>query len=895
MGARCSDASPRSHSHNLDPVASSPRSCSHTSTSSSWSSEASIDKEAFLTDSRPGPRYSQSCGSIPAEGPGFWDEEEGAHLEGLEGTHPKHHHCRDDCAHKLHRGQSKSEEELPRTNSTEDVRPVHLDHSPLYKSASLGRSLAFNDYTDVLLDSEKPKKAPSSIQLPSKGILKNKQGQGGAASGVSHFRKAKSLEVLSTHVEMTAGGLKGGGGGVGKSKLEDAGVEKRKEVVRQNFVREKLQFSAFLNEITRQVISPSRLSSLGVPHAFGLPGPGQASQKPPRKEQRAEGERQVGGQVHSQQKDRSDTPDSAVSSGHSRSSKYSHSSKHHHSHQQSVDGSSSQQHHTPAGQTNPGTNSPERCLPPGHGQDHRGEKQHQGGYSLLLTDGTNTSPELSPHVARRHHSHAHPQPDPLPHHQKHHQPHLEKRQRHHARRSPSPHSPCPPKTVQTGHKETHSGVPEQESDSSQNKDSASTTSTSLEHSDKNKQICYKAAAAQDKDTVTDVDRDQSLREQNEELRHSLLQTVVRMEFMEAELQKTQEELNSVKDSFNRLQESASSTQQSNKLLEQKLQTTVLSMDVEQKCLTQRISELSKELAAAQATILSLKTVNIPSLLQELLDKHFQSKEAVTESLLPAIVSTQFSDVVLDRASAPGDGQSPSLAQEREDYGQNWQQASEGSQRRTATRQPWKREQGHRMRSEGDQKGGGDAVSELERGKEAKECLPTSLLIPHLQLTPQQTSPSETLRTPAGGGHGVIAHQLGSLIDVLSVSQEEGIHSGKQQRCRQSLSPDTPGPAALKSTGGPQNFPSPAGGDQRDSEEDEIICKWRLQNSKGTVGVGRNSLENDASAVTYQSAQRMLDNFMRHLEPPEEREGKGSGRGSASGSKEGSLNGERGQL
>ncbi|KAJ8337990.1 hypothetical protein SKAU_G00369560 [Synaphobranchus kaupii] len=886
--SRCSDVSPHSRLHDLEPVASCSRSYSFASSSPSWSSEASIDKEAFLLDGRPGPRHSQSWSSIPVEGQGFWDGEEGAHLEGLDGEQPKRQH-----AHKLHRRHSKSEEGLLHTNGSENVKPLQLDHSPLYKSASLGRNLAFNDYAEILLDSEKPRKAPSTVQLPGKGILKNKQGQAGEMGGVSNVRKAKSLEVLSTRVEMTAGGLKGGRGVVGNSKMEDEDVEKRKEAARQNFVQEKLQFSAFLNEITRQVISPSCLSSLGVTDACGPPSPGQASQKSPRKEQHAEGERQEAEQVHRQQKDRSSTPESVLSSGHSHSSKYSHSSKRHHHHWHSIDGSSQQQHST----SDASTKDPEHCPPPPlPGQDHGGEERHQGGYSLLLTDGTNTSPELSPHAVRRHRSHAHHRPDPLTYPLKHHQPHPEKYQQHLAHRSPSPHSRRPSKTVQPSHEDTHSGVLGQESDSSQNKDTASTSSTSLEHSDKNKQVCYKASATQPKDTVADIEGAQSLQAQNEELLHSLQQAVMRTESMGAELQKTQLELNSVKDSLNRLRENTSSIQQSNKRLEQKLQTTVLSMDTERKSLTQRISEMSLEQAAAQATILSLKTINIPSLLQELLDKHFQSKEAVTEFLLPAVVPTQFKDIVLDQASAPGDGQGHAPVRDGEEYGKNWQLGSEGGQHRATTFQPWNQKQGHRMGPEGDQRGVGDMVSELEGGKETKGCHPSSLQIPHLQLTTPQASPSNTLSIPAGGGHGVMAHRLASPIHVLSVCPEESHPSSRQQQCCQYLNPDMPGPAVVKSTGALLNFASPEGGDKRDPEEDEVLCKLRLQNSKGKVGISRNSLENDASMVTYQSAQRILDDFMYYLQPPEEeRERNGSVKGLASGSKEEFLNEDRKDL
>ncbi|KAG9346508.1 hypothetical protein JZ751_006819, partial [Albula glossodonta] len=296
----------------------------------------------------------------------------------------------------------------------------------------------------------------------------------------------------------------------------------------------------------------------------------------------------------------------------------------------------------------------------------------------------------------------------------------------------------------------------------------------------------------------------SLQEQNEELRHSLLQTVVRMECMEAELQKTQVELNSVKESFMRLQENFSGTQQTNQLLEQKLKAMAQSMDVERKCLTQRISELSRELTVAQTTILSLKTINVPSLLQELLDKHFKSKEAVTEFLLPAIVSTQFKDAdQSDKASDAGNDQE-------------------------------------------------------------------HVQMPSLQHTMlQQSSPANVHDQPIARGHGVMAQQLNSPIHVLSGSSEESLPICRQQQCLQDLNADKPGPEAMKFTGSPLNFLTPEGGARRNSDEDEIVRNWRIRHSKGKGRISRNSLENDATVVTYQSAQKMLDNFMRHLQPPED--------------------------
>ena len=96
--------------------------------------------------------------------------------------------------------------------------------------------------------SKGPKRTVSSVQLPSKGILKNKESQ-------TDIRKAKSMEVLSSRVP----------------KAQSLGGQKEKvpsqvdlENAKEHFVQQKLKFSAFLDEITKQVMSPSDLKTLGM-------------------------------------------------------------------------------------------------------------------------------------------------------------------------------------------------------------------------------------------------------------------------------------------------------------------------------------------------------------------------------------------------------------------------------------------------------------------------------------------------------------------------------------------------------------------------------------------------------------------------------------------------------
>ena len=160
---------------------------------------------------------------------------------------------------RLDRALSRSEEGLLLEDQSSQrgrgsQRPPHLEHGTLYKTASLGRSLAFSE-------DEGPKRAVSTMHLPTKGILKNREAR-------PDIRKAKSMEVLSPRVQ---GGGTGGSGGKGPHQVETA---------RKNFVQGKMQFSAFLDEITRQVISPSRLNTLGV-NTLKTPGQPQAQAPTP--------------------------------------------------------------------------------------------------------------------------------------------------------------------------------------------------------------------------------------------------------------------------------------------------------------------------------------------------------------------------------------------------------------------------------------------------------------------------------------------------------------------------------------------------------------------------------------------------------------------------------------
>ncbi|XP_017214552.1 uncharacterized protein si:ch211-276i12.4 isoform X2 [Danio rerio] len=317
--------------HNFSKRSSSSLSSSSSSSTPSWTSEPSLDEETYLT---PKPKHSLSCSNIPEvqkishdrDSEDFdYDYRAQKHRGSLENTSKQDHRMP-----KLSRGHSKSEEGLQQSKPGSQT----IDHGPLYKTTSLGQNLAFQ--------SNSPKKAVSSIQLPSKGILKNKdEGQ-----NRGEFRKAKSMEVLSTRVDVKA-----------------TSKQISMEAARENFVKGKLQFSAFLDEITKQVISPCALSSYGV--------------TPPKKQESV---------TLKQHPERPDSGKTATdSSSHSRPQKR--ASKHH-QHLQNR------------------TLSP----PPSPRRSSKSERQgvssgkHHRQYSQMLTDGTSTSPETIHHHKERHQS-----------------------------------------------------------------------------------------------------------------------------------------------------------------------------------------------------------------------------------------------------------------------------------------------------------------------------------------------------------------------------------------------------------------------------------------------------------------------------------------------------------
>ncbi|KAG7230415.1 hypothetical protein INR49_024521 [Caranx melampygus] len=204
-------------------------SSSSSSSSSSWYTEASAN-DPFSLRHAERPQHSLSCSNILDARRGFREDDSS---EPIVFATMKH---------------GKKAVFVVRHRQAHDIGVPHMNYGPLYKTASLNRSLAFSEEDILLGVSRGPKRAVSSSQLPSKGILKNKDPH-------TDIRKAKSMEVLSPRVSKESDPTGQKGKGITQAEMEQA---------RSNFVQGKLQFSAFLDEITKQVISPSDLTILGV-------------------------------------------------------------------------------------------------------------------------------------------------------------------------------------------------------------------------------------------------------------------------------------------------------------------------------------------------------------------------------------------------------------------------------------------------------------------------------------------------------------------------------------------------------------------------------------------------------------------------------------------------------
>ncbi|XP_037317789.2 uncharacterized protein si:ch211-276i12.4 [Pungitius pungitius] len=536
----------------------------------------------------------------------------------------------------LDRGLSRSEEGLLQGNESdlggEQSRVQHVPQGHLFKAASLNRSLAFSEEDFLLGVSKGPKRAVSSFQLPSKGILKNKQPH-------TDIRKAKSMEVLSPRVP------KGQGPGGQKGKGSSAQVEQAKA----NFVQGKLQFSAFLDEITKQVISPSALTILGVgkdKSSVKAPAPAQAPgpvkpQLPPKKHRKSLGEdreqrprQEMAARDGPRKQSDSSLPDKLIS----------YAARNHHG--------SPPPHYCPS---SPGQNAPQESRrrdsrPSPTGGCASGERYARG--APHLTDCTSTSPEDNQPRQRRQRK---PQPA-APHGQyTQHFPQQQPQQGPAGAGHRGPASPPVSSGQGTGPRiGSESSSPK--SDSSRTRDDASTaTSHSSEQSSR-----QQSHVKQHRDPLCDDDHFQALQEENTDLHQNLLQTVVCIESLEVELQRTRDELGHVKEKYKSLLETHTGTKQANNRLGEHLHIASESLTSERKYLQNRVSQLSSELEDAHQTIAALENINVPCLMKELLEKHFDSTNAMQKILATsAPIGHSATSVKADaRCHAPKEEEAP---------------------------------------------------------------------------------------------------------------------------------------------------------------------------------------------------------------------------------------------
>nr|XP_057920724.1 tight junction-associated protein 1 isoform X4 [Doryrhamphus excisus] len=122
------------------------------------------------------------------------------------------------------------------------------------------------------------------------------------------------------------------------------------------------------------------------------------------------------------------------------------------------------------------------------------------------------------------------------------------------------------------------------------------------------------------DVLSDSDRIRILQQQNEDLRRRLSLSTHKMEameaefdggrhYMEAELSRTREDLDKMRDKFRRLQNSYTASQRANQDLEEKLHALLRKVERDKKTMDQEIVELTNKLLEAKNTIDHLEELN----------------------------------------------------------------------------------------------------------------------------------------------------------------------------------------------------------------------------------------------------------------------------------------------
>ncbi|XP_052007036.1 tight junction-associated protein 1 isoform X2 [Xyrauchen texanus] len=122
------------------------------------------------------------------------------------------------------------------------------------------------------------------------------------------------------------------------------------------------------------------------------------------------------------------------------------------------------------------------------------------------------------------------------------------------------------------------------------------------------------------ESLSDADRIKILQQQNEDLRRRLSQTTHNMEametefetsrhYMQAELGRTRDDLEKMRDKFRRLQNSYTASQRANQDLEEKLHALLRKVERDKKTMDQEIVELTNKLVDAKNTIDKLEELN----------------------------------------------------------------------------------------------------------------------------------------------------------------------------------------------------------------------------------------------------------------------------------------------
>ncbi|KAM7389856.1 hypothetical protein PAMP_023806 [Pampus punctatissimus] len=657
----------------LSRASSSSLSSSSSSSSSSWYTEMSAN-DSFCLHHVERPQHSLSCSNISDVRRGFREDDSSGPVvfatikHGNNGTVCRQSHGSSQQRgnrgfSSLDRGHSRSEEGLLQGNESdqgeEQSRVPHMNLGPLYKTASLNRSLAFSEEDIVLGVSRGPKRAVSSSQLPSKGILKNRQPH-------ADMRKAKSMETLSPRIDK----------GQDPSGQKEKGATQAKiEQARANFVQGKLQFSAFLDEITKQVISPSALTILGAnkDKTTGKTfGPAQTSgpvkpQLPPKKHRESSGEeREQNPKQHSQQEKSARSSSRKHSDCSNPDKMISYGARNHHGSPPPHHSANSASHNT-----HHGNNRKDRRLSP-TGSSVSGDRYSR--CSSHLTDGTSTSPEPS-QPKQWHHRKQQTTAFHSPHPHTQHFPQHQPQQAHPGpgQRGPGNSSPSSVQGAGPGLRSESSSC---KSDSSRARDTASTATS---HS--SEQSGHMGHSKQRRDMLCDADHLQALQEENADLQQNLVQTVVCIESLETELQRTRDELSQVKEKYKSLLETHTGTKQANNLLGEHLHIASESLSSERKFLLNRVSQLSSELEDAHRTIAALENINVPCLIKDLLEKQFNSAEAIQKFLMT-------STPVSHSASSPQvDNQSHAPKVEGTEH--DWLTKSEAAPQRVTAFMPFK--------------------------------------------------------------------------------------------------------------------------------------------------------------------------------------------------------------